>query len=88
MTSHVVTQNHTYPNPYKLFPGQKLLILERDAAAQTQHRVVAGETLQNIAHQHRIQWQDLQAVNPEADLIKLVPGSLLRLPNGDKDMTS
>ena len=88
LTSNVVTQERQYPDPYKLFPGQKLVILERDAIAQTQHRVVAGETLRSIAQQHSIPLQALEAANPDAHPIKLVPGSILRLPNDSTDMTS
>ena len=88
LTSNVVTQERQYPDPYKLFPGQKLFILERDATAQTQHRLVAGETLQSIAQQHRISLQALEAANTDAHPVKLVPGSFLRLPNDGADMKS
>jgi len=88
LTSNVITQERQYPDPYKLFPGQKLFILERDATAQTQHRLVAGETLQSIAQQHRISLQALEAANTDAHPVKLVPGSFLRLPNDGTDMKS
>ena len=88
LTSNVVTQAHQYPDPYKLFPGQKLLILERDSTAPTQNRIVAGETLGIIAQQHRVSLQALQAANPDAHPVKLVPGTYLRLPNGGSYITS
>ena len=88
LTSNVVTQAHQYPDPYKLYPGQKLMILERDSNAPTQHRIVAGETLDIIAQQHGVPLQALQAANPDAHPVKLVPGTLLRLPNGGRYITS
>ncbi len=35
LTSNVVTEDHKLPDPYKLFPGQKLLVLEREAVRLT-----------------------------------------------------
>lgn len=84
LTSNVVTQAHQYPDPYKLFPGQKLLILERESTAPTHHRIVAGETLGIIAQQHGVSLQALQAANPAAHFVKLVPGQFLRLSNGGR----
>ncbi len=89
LTSNVVTEDHKLPDPYKLFPGQKLLVLEREAVRHTHHKVVAGETLRTIAQQHEISLQSLQAVNPDTDPVRLVPGQILCLPeHGGMDMTS
>ena len=33
LPSNVVSDDRQHPDPYKLFPGQKLVILERDATA-------------------------------------------------------
>lgn len=86
LTSNVVTQTCHYPDPYKLFPGQKLCILKRNSIAQGQHRIVAGETLGVIAQQHHLSLKALQAANPDAHFAKLVPGTFLRLPNSSRHM--
>ena len=49
---------------------------------------MAGETLRSIGQQHRIPLQALEAANPNSHCIKLVPESILCLPNDVTDMTS
>ncbi len=45
LSSNVVTQEGQLPDPFKLFPGQRLVIRLDRPANQTTHQVMAGETL-------------------------------------------
>lgn len=79
LSSNVVTQEGQLPNPFTLFPGQKLVVKLDRPASQTTHRVIAGETLSLIAQQHSIPTSRLQAANPGVDPLTPQPGLLVRL---------
>ena len=85
-TSHVVTQQRTPPNPYKLYPGKNVFVLPRSSETPDIHRVVAGETLQRIAGQHRLSVEEVEAANPGVDFSAIYDGQLVALCGIDKDL--
>ena len=79
LTSNVVTPEGQHPDPFRLFPGQQLVIKMDRPANQTTHQVIAGESLIVIAQQHCIPVSTLEAANPGVDLLTPEPGLMIRL---------
>lgn len=79
LSSNVVTQEGQLPDPFKLFPGQQLVINMDRPANQTTHQVIAGETLSLIAQQHHIPVSTLEAANPGVNPLTPLPGLTIRL---------
>lgn len=79
LSSNVVTQQGQLPDPFKLFPGQQLVLKLDRPANQTTHQVIAGETLSLIAQQHHIPVSTLEAANPGVDPLTPLPGLTIRL---------
>lgn len=83
-TCNVVTTDGELPDPYKLYPGQQLVILPRSKYPPTTHKVVAGECLRAIASQYVSMQKYMTAIedaNPDVDFDKLCPGQSIRLPS-------
>lgn len=83
-TCNVVTRDGSLPDPYKIYPGQQLIILPRSAECPTVHHAVAGESLRAIARQY-VSMQKymaaIQVANPNVDFYRLVPGQPVILPS-------
>ena len=80
LSSNVVTQEGQLPDPFKIFPGQQVVIRLDRPAKQTTHQVIAGETLSLIAQQHHIPASRLKAANPGVDPWTPQPGLIVHLP--------
>ena len=79
LSSNSVTQEGDVPDPFELFPGQKLVVKFDRPANQTTHRVIAGETLSLIAQQHHAPVSTLEAANPGVNPLTPTPGLTIRL---------
>ena len=58
-------------------PGTMREILNSDSEGESTYTVVAGDTYSGIAYRHDMSLSELLALNPEADLNKLLPGDAL-----------
>lgn len=81
LSANVVTQEGELPDPFKVFPGQQLVVKFDRPANQTTHQVIAGETLSLIAQQRHILVSTLEAANPGVDPLTPLPGLTIHLPH-------
>ncbi len=78
-TGNVVQEDGSFPDPYRLFPGMRLIILPREPGRPPNHRVVAGETLTRIAQEYDMPEWELQSANQDVNFDMLSHQQILRL---------
>ena len=71
-------------DPWSLYPGQHLIILERSRFVSTSHIVIPGETKKIILQQHKISEDYLDELNQSIDWSNLSRGQVLRLPTEEE----
>jgi len=71
-------------NANRIYPGQQLRI-PRGTGGRV-HTVVRGDTLWDLSRRYGIPLETLQQANPGVDPRRLVPGSILNIPGGERQV--
>lgn len=69
--------NHLKSNT--IYPQQRLIIWQKTSSSAAYHTVKVGETFWSIARRYNISTEQLQALNPQLNTERLLPGQRIRL---------